>query len=233
MAIDDPNRRDAWEESYGRRENFVFWPSDEVVRFFARHLRRRSSLDQVVDVLPGAGGSRMLDLGCGIGRNLILGRELGLDMYGIDLSKSAIGVAREWFTRNGGTGENVVDGDIRQLPWSDGFFAHALSDSVLDSLSFDIAETGVAELARTLQPNGYFYCNLISGDDSSHDSNFSGEETVRSLHEQDTIQSYFNRAKIDALLGKWFNILSCTQVRVSNPDLGTYHSRWHVTALRR
>src|SRR5687768_5802445 len=52
------SRVEAWDESYGRGENFVFVPGDEAVRFVSRYLRRRVGLDRVIDVHPGAAGAR-------------------------------------------------------------------------------------------------------------------------------------------------------------------------------
>ena len=123
---------------------------------------------------------------------------MGLEMHGIDLSAAAIAAANRWLSQQ--VGEDVarraVVGDIRSLPWGDGFFDHAISDGVLDSMPFQIAQSGISELARVLKPGGLFYCSLISGDESGRDSEFCGEEYVRVVHEKDTIQSYFNQSKI-------------------------------------
>lgn len=227
---------DAWENSYERRENFVFYPCDEMVRFVARHLRKRVGLDDVIDVIPGAKNSRVLDLGCGIGRNLIFGHDMGLGMHGIDLSTQAITVAREWMGRRGveNVDTRVVAGDMRALPWAAGYFQHAVCDSALDSLPFDLAREGVGEVARTLQPGGLFYLNLISGRASdTPDANFSGEVEVDSKHEHGTIQSYFDKPKIDTLLGEAFEILSATLVEHHDALRGGRSGRWHVVARRR
>lgn len=235
MPETDQTRRNAWDESYSRQENYVFYPCDEVVRFVARYLRRRVGLDEVVDVTPQAAGSRIIDVGCGVGRNLVFGFEMGLDMHGIDLSANAVAVARDWLTQRGATGANekVVAGDIRSLPWPDGYFAHAVSDSVLDSMPFALATAGVAEIARVVGSGGYFYCNLISGDESGRAPDFAGEETVRGVHERDTIQSYFNQAKIATLLGDTFDVLSCVQHRWVDAIRQTHGGRWHVVARRK
>jgi ubiquinone/menaquinone biosynthesis C-methylase UbiE len=224
----------AWEESYKRRENFVFYPNDEVVRFVARHLRRRVGLDDVVDVLAGANGSKVVDIGCGIGRNLVFGHEMGLDMHGIDLSQNAVDVARDWLSRRGVTDvvERVRAGDIQQLPWPTGYFDHAMSDSVLDSMPFDVARAGVLEIARVMQSGGYFYCNLISGDETGRSADFCGEVVVEAQHERDTIQSYFNREKIDCLLNGEFEILSYALHQIRE-DGGQRIGRWHVIARHR
>ena len=226
----------AWDSSYGRHENFVFSPCDEVVRFVSRYLRRRVGLDQIIDVLPGAEGTRIVDIGCGIGRNLNFGTKMGLAMYGNDLSSNAVEVAREWLGRTIGRLEaekRIVASNIRQLPWSDAFFSHAMSDSVLDSMPFEIAQDGIREIARLVKPGGFFYCNLISGDETGRDPNFNGEELVKTSHENGTIQSYFNRTKIRRLLEPQFEIISCKLHQITDPVHGTRSGRWHIISRRR
>lgn len=235
MNINEQYLTSAWDESYSRRENYVFSPCDEMVRFVARYLRRRVGLDEVIDVLPGAAGSRVVDIGCGIGRNLVFGTEMGLEMYGVDLSAKAVSIAQDWLSKKIGPAakERIVAGDIRSLPWDKQFFAHAISDSALDSMPFEIAQAGVTEVARIVQPGGYFYCNLISGDETGRDPSFCGEVVVEGKHECNTIQSYFNRVKIRRLLEPMFEILSCHLHQISDPVAGTRHGRWHIVSRRR
>lgn len=231
-----PPSTGAWDSSYGRHENFVFSPCDEVVRFFSRYLRRRVGLDDIVDVYPGAKGARVIDVGCGIGRNVVFGTEMGLEMHGNDLSAKAVEVAKAWLGRKTGpeeAGKRLVASDIRKLPWPDKYFAHAISDSALDSMPFEIAQEGLGEIARLVQPEGYFYCNLISGDETGRDPNFNGEEIVNTVHENGTIQSYFNRTKIRRLLEPQFEILSCKLHQISDPVSNTRSGRWHVVSRRR
>jgi|SRR6266705_1659817 len=226
---------EAWDESYTRRENHVFSPSEEVVRFVARHLRRRIGLDEIVDVLPGAAGMRVLDVGCGIGRHLIYGQQMGLSMYGIDLSSEAVRVAREWLQRihvDDAEGRAVV-GDVRALPWPDRHFDHALSDGVLDSMTFEIACAGVADLARVLKPAGLFYCSVISGDQTGLEPAFAGERIIRDQHERGTVQSYFDEAKIARMLGAPFVVDSIELVRHEDLTRQRHHGRWHMVARRR
>lgn len=223
-----------WEDSYGRRENFVFSPSDEVVRFVARHLRRRVGLDEVIDVLPGAAGSRVLDIGCGVGRSLVFGAQMGLEMWGFDLSERAVELAREWLARFAGPDalKRVIACDIRTLPWADGFFDHALSDSVIDSMPWEIATAGVAEVARVVKPGGYFYCNLISSHDSGA-ADFTGERTVDTAHEHGTVQSYFDEAKARRLLEPHFDVLSCALHTQHEVIRDRHQGRWHLVLKRK
>jgi SAM-dependent methyltransferase len=227
------NRQSAWEDSYDRGENHVFQPCDEVVRFVSRFLRRRISINMIIDVVEGQGKLRVLDLGCGIGRNLVFGIQMGLEMYGIELSEKAVLKAKEFVSTTQDTGgvKRVHQGDARHLPWERGFFDHALSDSVLDSMPFVVAQEAVREVARTLKPGSLFYLNLIAkvplGGATSLD-----EEVVSTKHEQGTIQSYFDFAKIKQLLGDGFSVAGCELHRVDDEQGRTLRGRWHVIAKR-
>ena len=224
----------AWDDSYGRGENHLFWPSDEAIKFISRYLRRRVGHDEIVDVLPGAQGSRFLDVGCGIGRYLTFGTTMGFEMYGNDLSARAVSAAQDWLIQQVGpeAKERVVASDITSLPWGNGFFDHAMSDSVLDSMPFEVAQAGLAEVARVTKANGYFYCSLISGDESGRDPGFSEEVVVTGRHEANTIQSYFDYIKIKRLLEPFFEIKDCYLVQMHNHN-GVHYGRWHVVSRRR
>jgi ubiquinone/menaquinone biosynthesis C-methylase UbiE len=234
ILADDAAKVAAWDDSYGRRENFVFSPSDEVVRFVSRYLRRRKGLDEILDVVPGAKGMRVLDVGCGIGRSMVFGTHMGLEMWGVDLSSRAIATAQEWMERTDGANarRRAVVSDVRNLPWPDGHFDHALSDSALDSMTLEIATAGIAEVARLVKRGGYFYCNLISGVGISGDREFAGEVVVDTLHEQGTVQCYFNEAKIRRLMEPHFEILECALHLVRDAVSGNESGRWHVVMRR-
>ena len=160
---------------------------------------------------------------------------MGFEMYGNDLSSKAVTVAREWLARKIGleAETRVVAVDILNLPWEDQFFDHAISDSALDSMRFEIAQGCITELARLVKPGGYLYCSLISGDQTGYDPNYCGEEVVVTEHEKGTIQSYFNRTKIRRLIEPFFEILSCQLHKISDPQSEKYHGRWHVISRRR
>lgn len=56
-ASAEANLRDKWEESYRRKENFVFYPHEELIRFVSKYIRKRTGLAQWTDInaLPGGG----------------------------------------------------------------------------------------------------------------------------------------------------------------------------------
>jgi hypothetical protein len=99
-------------------------------------------------------------------------------------------------------------------------------------MPFDIARAACVELARVMDFGGLFYCDLISGDDSQHSREFSGEEVVQTVHEQGTIQLYFNLAKIQSMIQDSFEIIDCNLVRRENILRGGYASRYHLVLKR-
>jgi hypothetical protein len=99
-------------------------------------------------------------------------------------------------------------------------------------MPFEIARAACVELARVIPSGGLFYCDLISGDDSQHASEFSGEEIVSTAHEQGTVQLYFNLAKIQSMIQGVFEIYECNLVRRENILRGGYTSRYHLDLKR-
>lgn len=223
-----------WDNSYNNRDNFVFCPHEEVIRFVSKFIRKRIALEEFADVGKRNEQSRVLDLGCGIGRHVIYCHEMGLDVYGIDLSDVAIRVAWQWAEQKHfqESRKKILQGDIRKLPWSDGFFGFAISHGVLDSMPFGIARMACVELARVMWPGGLFYCDLISGDDSRHAREFSGEEVVTAVHEEGTVQHYFNMAEIMSMIHDVFEIDDCHLIRRENVLRGGYASRYHLVLRR-
>lgn len=106
---------------------------------------RRRVIDLVLAKLGLPSGARILDAGCGSGRNMVeLGR-LGT-VTGIELSPTSVAVARER-----GVGE-VVEGSVLELPFADQSFDLAVSLDVIEHLEDD--RGALRELRRTVAPGG-------------------------------------------------------------------------------
>jgi ubiquinone/menaquinone biosynthesis C-methylase UbiE len=232
------NQKNCWEVSYRQGDNFVFYPHEEVIRFVSKYIRKRTGFDSFLDVStlapPPSTSLKVLDLGCGIGRHVKYCFEIGLEAYGVDLSETAIMAAKDWLSSCGMSDADgrIVQGDVRQLPWDNGFFAFAVSHGVLDSMPWEIARAACLELTRVMTPGGLFYCDLISGDDSSHAREYSGAEVVRTKHEENTIQLYFNMQLIRDLIRDCFSIKECKLIRSEDVLSGGYHSRYHLVLSR-
>lgn len=148
-----------WEASYRKKENFIYYPKEEVVKFINRFIRKRTGVDSFKDIL----GTNLkgLDFGCGIGRQTILLEEFNIKAYGLDISAMAISQARKLAQFFGHTPVfQVLQQD--RIPFKDNFFNIAIADSVLDSMPFSTAQTYMRELDRTVAK--FLYVSLFAGE---------------------------------------------------------------------
>ena len=100
------------------------------------------------------GRARVLDAGCGDGRNLVYLIGAGFACYGIDRRPVAI---------PGLPGDRLLAGELDSLPWPDHSFDAVICSAVLH-FADDAAHFGrmVTELGRVLAPGGLFFARLAS-----------------------------------------------------------------------
>ncbi len=107
---------------------------------------RRTVLERVMDGLGLPSQARILDAGCGSGRNMVELARRGA-VTGVELSAPSVEKARER-----GVGE-VVAGSVLEMPFfSDSSFDLAVSLDVIEHLEDDL--TALRELRRVIAPGG-------------------------------------------------------------------------------
>jgi SAM-dependent methyltransferase len=106
---------------------------------------RRRVLHGVIGRLALAPEARILDAGCGSGRNMVELARYG-SVTGIELSEVAVAAARER-----GVGE-VVAGSLSELPFADDSFDMAVCLDVIEHLDDD--RGALRELRRVIAPGG-------------------------------------------------------------------------------
>lgn len=219
-----------WNRSYGQKDNFIFCPHEEVVRFFSKYIYKRKGLDVFEKKHSLESKPKILDLGCGIGRHVIFGRQMQTDAVGIDLSEKAIRFARMFAAFCGipEADEIFFEGNCARMPFKDGEFDFIVSHGVLDSMPLALAKQVIEDAYRVIKPAGLFYCDLISGDDSEHHKEFSGEQVIETLHERGTIQLYYNFALIRELIDGLFTLREGRLIRRENLTQSGYASRYHL-----
>jgi ubiquinone/menaquinone biosynthesis C-methylase UbiE len=193
--------RQAWEESYGQKDNLIFYPKEEVLKFISRNVRKLVGFNKFNDILDFTTTVRGLDFGCGIGRQAILMEEFGMEAHGLDISANAIAMAQEMalYYEFPQLKERFQVFDGKKIPFPDKYFDVSVCEAVLDSMTFDLACRNIQELSRVT--GKLAYVSLISGDGhTAAGQDFNKEEIVTTRHEKGTVQCYYNSEKIDALL---------------------------------
>jgi SAM-dependent methyltransferase len=220
-------KRIEWNESYEHKDNVLFYPHEEIIRFISKNIRKRIEFNKFLDIRPNF--KKVLDLGCGMGRHVFYLDEMGFEAFGIDLSTVAIKKAKEISKLIGKTdlANNFTVGDITDMTFDSDMFDFVVSHGVLDSMHFSIALLAMKETARVLRPGGLFYFDLIM------DSEFSDAEViVNTKHEFGTVQSYFNNDKISKLLGNKFNIVDFSIIERHEKDMELIDRRAHLVCER-
>jgi SAM-dependent methyltransferase len=108
---------------------------------------------------------RVLDAGCGDGRNLVYLLARGLTCFGVDRDPSAIDQVRRLAARHAPAlpPDNFQTGEIDRLPWGDHTMDAVICSAVLH-FADDDAHFGrmVEEMWRVLAPRGLLFARLAS-----------------------------------------------------------------------
>ena len=110
------------------------------------------------------GQNKILEIGCGGGRNLIHFLQSGFDIYTIDKDPSAVQMARYIYQEmDVNPVGKVFTEDISSTPFDDGFFDSIICTRVLhfseDEISF---RSRWNEINRILKRDGFLFCTIDS-----------------------------------------------------------------------
>jgi tellurite methyltransferase len=110
-------------------------------------------------------GMRVLDAGCGEGRNLVYLLRAGFEVFGVDADPGAIAFVHQMAATLAPhlPADNFRSEPLESMTFADGFADVVLSSAVLhfarDDAQFDAI---VRAMWRVLKPSGLFFCRLAS-----------------------------------------------------------------------
>ena len=103
--------------------------------------------------------SRVLDLGCGAGRNSEMLMKLGFDLYACDLEPVMVAETK----RRLKNGSQIIVASMLKLPYSDNFFDAVVSNGVYHNASgVNEIDQALSVSSRILRKGGYLCFNLFS-----------------------------------------------------------------------
>ncbi|MCW3979056.1 MAG: class I SAM-dependent methyltransferase [Candidatus Bathyarchaeota archaeon] len=142
-------RSKTWEATWRERRSHELWsvPDAEVVA--------------LIETLRGEGVRRALDLGFGLGRHVILLAREGFDTYGIEPTMSGFAYCEGWLEAEG-LHADIRIGDMKELPYEDGFFDFVLSWNVIYHGTFLQLKRALEEISRVTRRYGLVYLTLNS-----------------------------------------------------------------------
>jgi len=157
---------------------------------------RRTVIEGVLDGLGLPAPARILDAGCGSGRNMIELARRGT-VTGVELSHTSVELARAR-----GCGE-VIEGSVLEMPFADGAFDLAVSLDVIEHLEDDLA--ALRELRRTVAQGGALLVTV-----PAYQWLWSGHDVVNHHHRRYTrasLQSVAEQAGWKLARTSYFNSL--------------------------
>ncbi|MEM3543755.1 MAG: class I SAM-dependent methyltransferase [Candidatus Micrarchaeia archaeon] len=136
---------------YNKKEQINIWDSIASGWSGWRNQVRRDVIEFSKEWKPG----KLLDIGCGSGRNLFYFAEKGFDWYGIDFSKEMINIAIENFKRkNIDVKGRLKVGDMTELPFPDESFDYIISIASFHHIPKEEQLKAIKEMKRVLKENG-------------------------------------------------------------------------------
>jgi SAM-dependent methyltransferase len=144
----------AWDRRWNSSDERARWQEPEpLVRAIAPWLRQR-------------GFSRVLDLGCGVGRHALYLAGEGFRCVGIDGSESALSHARQQ-AADAGLSIDYRLGMFYDLPFDDGSFDAVIAWNVVYHGDPSVVEETIANITRVLVPGG-IYCGTMLSKRNAH-----------------------------------------------------------------
>lgn len=112
-----------------------------------------------------ASGMRVLDAGCGYGRNLVHLLRVGCEVFAMDADADGVAHVKALAAELAPSlpADNFQTGPIEKMPFPDAFADVVICNSVLHFARDDAHFLSmVSELWRVLRPGGMFFCRLGS-----------------------------------------------------------------------
>lgn len=116
-------------------------------------------------------GFRVLDLGCGVGRNSNYLSSLGCEVVGIDISGEALKIARKR-SQESSLKIKYIQGNIgAKYPFADKYFDLIIDATSSNALNEKEREIYLSEVSRTLSDGGYFFVRALLKDGDKNAQN--------------------------------------------------------------
>ncbi len=177
-------------------------------------------------------GSKLLDLGCGKGRNALYLAARGLKVFAADYSRSGVEATRKSALKSRLPARPVLS-DMHFVPFRSGAFDCLLAYHVIYHTDWDGLRRTMGEIKRVLRPGGEACVTFISAEGLRSNRRFlrrvSGRTWAkRGGPERGVPHTYVDDADVAALL-RPFRVIELRQVR----QIFGKNGSWHYHALVR
>ncbi|MDO8240756.1 MAG: methyltransferase domain-containing protein [Candidatus Moranbacteria bacterium] len=225
-------QKNAWEKEY---QNPLFItkgdkPQSDVLRFLK--FFKKQTGHKIYNL-------RVLDLGCGTGRNANYLANLDNTVCGIEISPTALSLAQKR-AQNLGVSVQYLEQSIgEKYPFADKSFDLILDVTSSNALNERERETYLQETARTLQNEGYLFVRALCRDGDKNAKKliekFPGaEKDTYEMPRSGLVERVFSEQDFRATYGKFFQILQLSKkTGYTNFDGQPYKRNYWIAYLKK
>lgn len=177
-----------WEDLHQKGNYHWLAPEPSVVNLVPELLKRNCN--------------RLIDLGCGEGRHIIYLAREGFDMFGLDISETAILKTKKWLWQEMLEAE-LVNSDFVKIPYGNNYFDGAIAIKAVYHNTLDKIQVTMKEIYRVLRTGGICLLNLNTQKDDGYGTGEMVEPNAYILDrqkEQRIIHYYFDETGARDLL---------------------------------
>lgn len=117
-------------------------------------------LPKIVKLLKKYKARKVLDLGCGTGRHVVYLAKNGLDVYGTDISQTAVRMTKEWLTNEKLSANIIVHDMAKKLPYTNDYFDGLVSVQVIHHGRIGMVKKIIKEIERVLKKDGLVFITV-------------------------------------------------------------------------
>ncbi len=194
-------------------EETIKWYDENAPQYAKKSIEHSSidkkQLDEFSSLIPA--GGKVLDAGCGAGRDTNLFQEKGFDAIGLDISKNIIKAAQNSFPN-----ARFIEGDILYLPFQNNTFDAVWAHAAIVHFDKDKQiKKALSEFFRTLKQNGVIHVLVRAREKAGKKSEFKED----SISGQERYYRNFTKNELEEFLSNsGFNNINITQYNESELD---------------
>ena len=184
--------------------------------------------NDVMPIIEDWKGKKILDYGCGGGRDALELAIPGAKVYGVDISKSNIKNAKKLFKDNKLKGEFKLINEGDDIPYPDDFFDGVVCNGVMHHI--EEPNKPMSEISRTLKKKGIMYLMLYT--EELFRMNMNNIENMLKNRIGRTWQNCFGEITDRCMYSTFYTISSLNDLSVRNKFKLLIYANFHLNQFR-
>ena len=145
------NTLDSW--------NLIYRKGEEKYKYYD-FTEPHKDMKKIAGMLNKRKVKKVLDLGCGAGRNLLYLAKKEFEMYGIDIAEKGIEITKKNLRKEKLKANLKIGNVFKKLPYKSNFFDAVVSVQVLQHNNLSQINKAIKEIERILKPQGIVFITL-------------------------------------------------------------------------